>query len=133
MKARIHRSRPAQAAKRETRNEKRTVPPRPWGYDWGYLILCRYWTCCIFRHLRGDFDSDLGHHQLFKYCRALELGVPRSVVERPASTQGAVQPEPVGRDRRDGAHANPTSNASRSDPNVFFPAVRATALGEVSP
>ena len=54
------------------------------------------------------------------YCRALDLGVPRSVVERPASTQGAVQPEPVGRDRRDGAHANPTSNASRSDPNVYF-------------
>ena len=42
MKARIHRTRSAQAAKREARSEKRTVPPRPWGYDWGYLSLCRY-------------------------------------------------------------------------------------------
>ena len=68
----------------------------------------------------APFDSDLGHHQLFKHCCARDLGVPCSVAERPASTQGAVQPEPVGRDRRDGAHANPTSNASRSDPNVFL-------------
>ena len=75
MKARIHRTRPAHAAKREAH-----CTPTAVGVLLGVLILCRYWTCCIFRHLRGDFDSDLGHHQLFKHCCALDLCVPRSVV-----------------------------------------------------
>ena len=38
-----------------------------------------------FSHLCPEFASDLGHHQPFKHCRALDLGVLGSVVGRAAS------------------------------------------------
>lgn len=60
-----------------------------------------------------------GQHQLFKHCCALDIGVPRSVVGRAASTQGAVQPEPVGRSRPNEAHANPAAHANGGDRDVF--------------
>ena len=75
--------------------------PKAVGVQLGVHLSLTLSKCFDSRYFRHRFDSDLGHHQLFKYCRALELGVPRSVVERPASTQGAVQPEPVDRGRRE--------------------------------
>ena len=102
------------------RAERRKIPPRQWGVYLGVLLSTQLWKCSTCRRFCACFDSDLGHHQIFKHCRALDLGVLRSVARCPASTQGAVLAEPVGRGRRDGAHANPSSNASRSDPNVFL-------------
>ena len=65
MKACIHRTRPARAAKREAH-----CTPTAVGVWLGVLLLCPYWTCCSFKHFRGDFDSDLGHSHLLSLTLA---------------------------------------------------------------
>ena len=64
--------------------------PGPWGYGWGYLILCPYSTCCTFKHFCGDFDSDLGQTCLFR--RRLDVGVRRPPDVREANDTSAALP-----------------------------------------
>ena len=66
------------------RAERPQIPPRQWGYTWGYFCPRSYGNAVI----PGPFapvSTPTSHHQLFTYCRALDLCVPRSGVGRLAN------------------------------------------------
>jgi len=94
--------------------------PRAVGVWLGVFILCPYSTCCTFNTSAETSTPTSGHHQLFTYCRALDLGVPRSGVGRTASrarhgASGAGRAQQVPHVIR----ANPPSHAGVNDTSTF--------------
>ena len=58
------------------------------GTEWGYSDPISRPSLSGFSYLSPEFDSDLGHHQIFKHCCALDLGACCSVVRHPERRTG---------------------------------------------